>query len=123
MRGDSAGNDEERAGPAALTGRPGRSAQRKKVPVMTDVACFCGRFFSFDGGAGACPRCGEIASVTGLPVLESSGCNRPETPGAEIRQLSEVPGARQRLTSERGRLPMFGLPACPNMLTSRPPGR
>lgn len=63
---------------------------------MTDVACFCDCFFSFDGGAGACPKCGEVASVTGLPVLESSGCNRPETPDAEIRQLSEVPGARQR---------------------------
>jgi NAD(P)-dependent dehydrogenase (short-subunit alcohol dehydrogenase family) len=50
---------------------------------MTDVACFCGCFFSFDGGAGACPKCGEVASVTGLPVLESSGCNRPETPDAE----------------------------------------
>ena len=26
-------------------------AQRKKVPVMTDVACFCGCCFSFDAGA------------------------------------------------------------------------
>ena len=34
---------------------------------MTDVACFCDCFFSFDGGAGACPKCGEVASVTGLP--------------------------------------------------------
>jgi hypothetical protein len=66
---------------------------------MTDVACFCGCFFSFDGGAGACPKCGEVASVTGLPVLEGSGCNRPETCDAEIRQLSEVPAARQRALS------------------------
>jgi hypothetical protein len=66
---------------------------------MTDVACFCDCFFSFDGDAGACPKCGEVASVTGLPVLESSECNRPETPGAEIRRLSEVPGARQRSLS------------------------
>jgi hypothetical protein len=36
---------------------------RKKVPVMPDVACFCGWFFSFDGGAGACPKGGEVASV------------------------------------------------------------
>jgi hypothetical protein len=55
---------------------------------MTDVACFCGCFFSFDDGAGACPRCGEVASVTG-----------PETPDAEIRQLSEASGARQRALS------------------------
>ena len=87
------GNDQERAGSAAHTGQPGR-AQRKKVPVMADVACFCGCCFSFDGGAGACPKCGEVASVTGVPVVESSGCNRPETPDAEIRQLSGVPGAR-----------------------------
>ncbi len=35
---------------------------------MTDVACFCGCLYSFDGGAGACPKCGEVASVTGPPV-------------------------------------------------------
>jgi hypothetical protein len=63
---------------------------------MTDVACFCGCFFSFGGGAGACPQCGEVASAMGLAVLEGSGCNRPETPNAEIRQLSEVPGGRRR---------------------------
>ena len=62
---------------------------------MTDVACFCGCLYSFDGDAGACPKCGEVASVTGLPALEGFGCNRPETPDAEIRQLSEVLGARQ----------------------------
>jgi hypothetical protein len=90
-------NDEERAGSAALTGRPGRSARtERKVPVMTDVACFCGRLFSFDGGAAACPRCGEVASVTGLPVTESPGCSWPETLDEEIRQLTEVSGARQR---------------------------
>ena len=66
---------------------------------MTDVACFCNCFFSFEGGAGACPKCGEVASVAALPVLESSGYNRPETPDAEIRQLPQVPGARQQLLS------------------------
>ena len=90
------GNDEERAFRCPHRSAGPSAAQRKKVPVMTDVACFCDCFYSFDGGAGACPKCGEVASVTGLPVLESSGCNRPETPDAEIRQLSEVPGARQR---------------------------
>ena len=58
---------------------------------MTEVACFCGCFFSFDGGAGACPKCGEVASVTGLPVLESSGCNRPETPDAESVRCPRYP--------------------------------
>lgn len=31
---------------------------------MTDVACFCGCLYSFDGGAGSCPRCGEYATVS-----------------------------------------------------------
>jgi hypothetical protein len=31
---------------------------------MTDVACFCGCLFCFDGGAGTCPSCGEVANVT-----------------------------------------------------------
>jgi hypothetical protein len=66
---------------------------------MADVACFCGCCFSFDGGAGACPKCGEVASVTGAPVLEGSGCNWPETADAEIRRLSGVAGARQRARS------------------------
>jgi hypothetical protein len=34
-----------------------------KGPMMTDVACFCGCFYSFDGGAGSCPRCGENAAL------------------------------------------------------------
>ena len=48
--------------------------------MMTDVACFCGCLFSFNGGAGACPKCGEAASVTAGPALESPGHNRPEQP-------------------------------------------
>jgi hypothetical protein len=58
---------------------------------MADVACFCGYLFSFDGGAGACPRCGEVAGVTGLAVPGGSGRSRPGTPDAEIRQLSRCP--------------------------------
>jgi hypothetical protein len=30
---------------------------------MTDVACFCNCVYSFEGAAGACPRCGEVASI------------------------------------------------------------
>jgi hypothetical protein len=30
---------------------------------MTEVACFCGCLYVFDGGAGACPQCGELAMV------------------------------------------------------------
>ena len=31
---------------------------------MTDVACFCGCLYSFSGEVGACPKCGEFASLT-----------------------------------------------------------
>jgi hypothetical protein len=63
---------------------------------MADVACFCGCLFSFDGGAGACPECGKVASVTGLAVPGSSGYSWPGTPDTGIRQLSGEPGAHQR---------------------------
>jgi hypothetical protein len=48
---------------------------------MTHVACFCGCLFSFNDGAGACPKCGRVASVTAGPVLEHPEHNRPEHPG------------------------------------------
>ena len=44
--------------------------------MMADVACFCGCFYSFDGGAGACPGCGEVAAVTAGPV--AAGTERSE---------------------------------------------
>jgi hypothetical protein len=46
---------------------------RKKVPVMADVACFCGCFYSFDGGGGACPRCGEYVSLTTGAEFKDTG--------------------------------------------------
>jgi hypothetical protein len=30
---------------------------------MTDVACFCGCHYRFDGDSGACPNCGEFVSL------------------------------------------------------------
>jgi hypothetical protein len=41
--------------------------------MMTDVACFCGRPFSFSGGTGACPKCGRVASVTTYPERVEAG--------------------------------------------------
>ena len=32
--------------------------------MMADVACFCGCLYSFEGGGGACPKCGEYVSLT-----------------------------------------------------------
>ena len=47
---------------------------------MAEVACFCGCCFSFDGAAGACPNCGEVARLTARPVTEPAGRSRPEHP-------------------------------------------
>jgi hypothetical protein len=51
---------------------------------MIDVACFCGCFYSFEDGAGPCPKCGEVAAVTAAPELETTGLSRPEQPVAEM---------------------------------------
>jgi hypothetical protein len=32
--------------------------------MMADVACFCGCVYYFEGDAGACPGCGEVATLT-----------------------------------------------------------
>jgi len=36
---------------------------------MIDVACFCGRRYSFSGDTGVCPRCGECVT-TARPSLK-----------------------------------------------------
>jgi hypothetical protein len=30
---------------------------------MTNVVCFCGCLYSFDGGEGPCPQCGAVAVI------------------------------------------------------------
>jgi hypothetical protein len=61
---------------------------------MTDVACFCGCCFSFDGGAADCPRCGEVATVTAGLALEDAGRSQPKIPAPVvngIRQNGQMP--------------------------------
>jgi hypothetical protein len=53
---------------------------------MTDVACFCGCCYSFDGGAGACPRCGECAVVR-----PASAAVRAEPAGGQEPAASSAP--------------------------------
>ncbi len=53
--------------------------------MMVDVACFCGCLYSFDGGAGACPRCGEVATVTGAAA--SAGTELSALPVRAFREL------------------------------------
>jgi hypothetical protein len=31
---------------------------------MTNVVCFCGSYYAFEGDIGICPRCGEYTSFT-----------------------------------------------------------
>jgi hypothetical protein len=62
--------------------------------MMADVACFCGCFCSFDGAKGACPQCGEIASVATGSAPESTEQARPEhrVPIAHgVRQDGQAP--------------------------------
>jgi len=51
---------------------------------MAEVACFCGCCYSFEGGAGACPRCGEYAVVAtttdeGAVVTQGSATGQQST--------------------------------------------
>jgi hypothetical protein len=59
--------------------------------MMTDVACFCGCCFSFDGDAAACPRCGEVASMTAGLAIEDEGRSPAEDSHAEAGALSGRP--------------------------------
>src|SRR5215831_6245387 len=68
------------AGPRSVPGQ-GRAAAWGKVWMMTDVAGFCGCFYSFDGGAGACPGCGEVATVTAGPVAAGTERGQQPQPG------------------------------------------
>jgi hypothetical protein len=66
--------------PSSATGAVRRRVKRR-LWVMAEVACFCGCFYSFDGGAGACPKCGEYASVTAAPA---STIARPSQQGQPV---------------------------------------
>jgi shikimate 5-dehydrogenase len=57
--------------------------------MMAEVACFCGCLYSFHGGAGACPRCGEHATVMTAAVSASAG---PRI-SAEVARYGFVTGA------------------------------
>ena len=70
---------------AAGLPRPGRGHRAGRSVggrcMMTDVACFCGCLYSFDGGAGACPGCGEVAAVTAGPAAAGTERGRQGQPG------------------------------------------
>jgi hypothetical protein len=63
---------------------------------MMEVACFCGCFYSFDGGACACPVCGEYAAV------------RPEAASPRPHQ-ADGPSDRSRGLQIPAEVAIFGL--------------
>jgi Zn-dependent M28 family amino/carboxypeptidase len=56
---------------------------------MTEVACFCGSLYSFDGGGGACPKCGEYAAVMAGPAFNSTGRSRPRQTAAQMNEVGQ----------------------------------
>ena len=55
---------------------------------MTDVACFCGCLYSFDGGEGPCPRCRAVAVVWTQASRETSGKREHSEPDAVTADAS-----------------------------------
>jgi hypothetical protein len=49
---------------------------------MTNVACFCGCAYSFDGGEGPCPKRGAVAVVGTKAIHKTSGNNEQSEPDA-----------------------------------------
>ena len=58
---------------------------------MAQVACFCGSCFSFDGGAGTCPKCGEAAMLGGGAAPEIKVFDWMEEPPAAGTRQGELP--------------------------------
>ncbi len=49
---------------------------------MTNVACFCGCAYSFDGGEGPCPKCGAVAVVRTKAIRKTSENSEQSDPDA-----------------------------------------
>ena len=75
--------------------------------MMTDVACFCGCLYSFDGGGAACPKCGEYATVTVGPLFNGTGRSRQEQP------VPAMNGARACQRTDRRRADLARAPILP----------
>jgi hypothetical protein len=80
--------------------------------MMTDVGCFCGCLYSFDGGGAACPKCGEYATVTAGPSFSSTVRSRQEQP------VPAMNGARACQRTDQRRA---GLARAPILPRSDPP--
>jgi acyl-CoA synthetase (AMP-forming)/AMP-acid ligase II len=70
---------------------------------MAEVACFCGCFYSFNGSAGACPKCGKCATVTAGRQVATAGHDMIiQSPYDDI-ELEEIPLAEFVLGHAAGR--------------------
>jgi hypothetical protein len=57
---------------------------------MTNVACFCGCLYSFDGGEGPCPKCGAVAVVR-TKNTENRGQSEPDAGAARASLPARTP--------------------------------
>jgi|HubBroStandDraft_4_1064222.scaffolds.fasta_scaffold347871_2 hypothetical protein len=74
---------------------PQNSRRGEEVGAMVNVACFCGRSYSFAGQAGACPGCGEIAAIiTAAAAARGSEVYRQPLPTRRDSRVSVRPGER-----------------------------
>jgi hypothetical protein len=67
---------------------------------MTDVACFCGCLYSFDGGEGPCPTCGAVAAVRTRPlrdICENREYREPDVAAAAASLPARTPVPSGRL--------------------------
>ena len=49
---------------------------------MTNVACFCGCLYSFDGAEGPCPQCGAVAGVSTAAIRQANHMREQSQPDA-----------------------------------------
>jgi hypothetical protein len=76
---------------------------------MAQVACFCGCCFSFDRGAGACPKCGEVASLSGGAAPEILVRDWPQEPAAVTDEASRNEPPTLTWPELAGVLPAFAM--------------
>jgi hypothetical protein len=64
---------------------------------MTNVACFCGCRYSFDGDEGPCPKCGAVAVIRAQSISKTN--ESPEQSGPDAVTVGASPPARTPVPS------------------------
>lgn len=73
---------------------------------MTQVACFCGCLYAFDGAEGPCPKCGAVAGVHPITIRPAScdrGQSRPDPDAAGASRPALLALALGLGSAQRGR--------------------